>query len=165
MSSILNIKQTTTEYLTGKGTKEIELFYVPVVINEVYVDSTKLDKSAYSITKNSKIVTFTDTITSTSSVEIKYDYYSSLPMIRGKEGPAGKTPELTIGEVVTLEKDANATASITGTIEKPVLNLGIPKGIGSSLPEVSTSDNGKFLRVVDGAWAVVSLPNAEEATF
>ena len=32
-------------------------------------------------------------------------------------------------------------------------------------PEVSTSDNGKFLRVVDGAWAAVSISNAEEASF
>lgn len=31
--------------------------------------------------------------------------------------------------------------------------------------EVSTSDNGKFLRVVDGVWAASSVPNAEEATF
>lgn len=30
---------------------------------------------------------------------------------------------------------------------------------------VSTSDNGKFLRVVNGAWAASSVPNAEEATF
>lgn len=33
------------------------------------------------------------------------------------------------------------------------------------LPEVSTDDNGKFLRVVDGAWAATSLPSAEEANF
>lgn len=34
-----------------------------------------------------------------------------------------------------------------------------------SLPEVTTADNGKFLRVVGGAWAAVNLPNAEEASF
>lgn len=33
------------------------------------------------------------------------------------------------------------------------------------MPEVTSEDNGKFLRVVDGAWAAVSVPNAEEASF
>lgn len=32
-------------------------------------------------------------------------------------------------------------------------------------PAVTTSDNGKFLRVVNGAWAAVSISNAEEASF
>lgn len=35
----------------------------------------------------------------------------------------------------------------------------------NGLPEVSTQDNGKFLKVVNGAWAAVSVPNAEEASF
>ena len=30
---------------------------------------------------------------------------------------------------------------------------------------VSASDNGKFLRVVDGAWAAATVPNAEEVAF
>lgn len=38
-------------------------------------------------------------------------------------------------------------------------------GEGGGLPEVSTEDNGKFLRVVNGAPAWASIPNAEEATF
>jgi len=33
------------------------------------------------------------------------------------------------------------------------------------IPAVSSEDNGKFLRVVNGAWAAVELPNAKEATF
>lgn len=35
----------------------------------------------------------------------------------------------------------------------------------SSLPTVSTSDNGKFLRVVDGAWAAESVESAESTSF
>ena len=34
-----------------------------------------------------------------------------------------------------------------------------------SLPEVSTADNGKILRVVDGVWVAASLPNAEGVKF
>ena len=33
------------------------------------------------------------------------------------------------------------------------------------LPTVSASDNGKFLRVVSGAWAAVSIANANGGSF
>lgn len=49
----------------------------------------------------------------------------------GETGPAGATgatPNLQIGEVTTLDAGSDATASITGTAENPLLNLGIPKG-------------------------------------
>ena len=35
----------------------------------------------------------------------------------------------------------------------------------NGIPSVSTSDNGKFLRVVNGAWAAVTVSNAEEVRF
>ena len=38
------------------------------------------------------------------------------------------TPQLTIGTVTTLDPDEDATVTITGTAEAPVLNFGIPKG-------------------------------------
>ena len=40
----------------------------------------------------------------------------------------GATPNLQIGEVETLEPGEAAMATITGTPENPLLNLGIPKG-------------------------------------
>ena len=43
--------------------------------------------------------------------------------------------------------------------------IALKKDLEGIVPEVSTDDNGKFLRVVDGAWAVSSVPNAEEASF
>lgn len=49
-------------------------------------------------------------------------------VIRGPEGNVGKTPNIKIGTVTTLAAGSDATASITGTKENPVLNLGIPKG-------------------------------------
>lgn len=39
------------------------------------------------------------------------------------------------------------------------------KYLPDSLPAVTTSDNGKFLRVDNGTWAVVALSNAEEVIF
>ena len=44
------------------------------------------------------------------------------------KGQDGVTPSFRIGVVETLEAGSNATASISGTEESPVLNLGIPKG-------------------------------------
>lgn len=38
-------------------------------------------------------------------------------------------------------------------------------GGGSGLPEVTAADNGKFLRVVAGAWAAAVVPNGEEMKF
>ena len=47
---------------------------------------------------------------------------------QGAAGADGKTPNLTIGSVTTLDAGQNATASMGGTAESPVLNLGIPRG-------------------------------------
>lgn len=49
-------------------------------------------------------------------------------VIRGPEGNVGKTPNIKVGTVTTLAAGSDATASITGTKENPVLNLGIPRG-------------------------------------
>lgn len=46
----------------------------------------------------------------------------------GAAGADGKTPNITIGNVETLEAGQNATASITGESPDLTLNLGIPKG-------------------------------------
>lgn len=46
----------------------------------------------------------------------------------GATGSPGATPNLSIGTVTTLEAGQNATASMGGTAENPVLNLGIPRG-------------------------------------
>ena len=50
------------------------------------------------------------------------------PGEKGDPGPTGATPNIQIGTVQTLEPEQQATASMTGTPENPVLNLGIPKG-------------------------------------
>lgn len=46
----------------------------------------------------------------------------------GPTGPIGATPNIQIGTVQTLEPGQQATASMGGTPENPLLNLGIPKG-------------------------------------
>lgn len=49
-----------------------------------------------------------------------------------------------------LAEDINDIAHAVIDLEKG--------GGGSALPEVTATDNGKFLRVVDGAWAAVAIP-------
>ena len=47
---------------------------------------------------------------------------------QGPKGDTGATPNIQIGTVQTLEPGQQATASMTGTPENPLLNLEIPKG-------------------------------------
>ena len=47
---------------------------------------------------------------------------------QGPKGDPGATPNIQIGTVQTLEPGQQATASMSGTPENPLLNLGIPKG-------------------------------------
>lgn len=47
---------------------------------------------------------------------------------QGEQGIPGVTPSFSIGTVSTLEPGSSATATITGTAEHPILNLGLPAG-------------------------------------
>lgn len=47
---------------------------------------------------------------------------------KGDRGEVGATPQMGIGTVQTLPAGSEATASMSGTTENPLLNLGIPKG-------------------------------------
>ena len=67
---------------------------------------------------------------------------------QGPKGEVGATPIFTIGQVDTLEAGQRATASIVGTAENPVLNLGIPRGAsgsGSVSEEVINPYKGKTI--------------------
>lgn len=55
-------------------------------------------------------------------------------------------------------KIGDTTTSYDGSAEKTVE---IPEGV----PAVSAADNGKFLRVVSGAWAAVEIANANGGSF
>ena len=55
----------------------------------------------------------------------KWEYSDISSAVKGE---TGATPNLTIGTVTTLATGANATATITGIAENPILNLGLPRG-------------------------------------
>ena len=73
---------------------------------------------------------------------------------KGDTGETGATPNLTIGTVETLEPTQPATATITGTAENPVLNLGIPHGAKGDTGEVTQAEfdelSGKVTSIKSG---------------
>ena len=54
----------------------------------------------------------------------------------------GQTPNLSIGTITTLEPGAQATATITGTAENPLLSLGIPSGESISDQQIASAVEG-----------------------
>lgn len=75
------------------------------------------------------------------------------PGADGAQGADGVTPDLQIGTVTTLDAGSDATASITGTVAQPVLNLGIPKGedgAGATNPPYSTTEEQAIGTWIDG---------------
>lgn len=95
----------------------------------------------------------------------------------GAKGAPGVTPDIQIGTVTTLEPGKAATASMSGTAENPLLNLGIPKGApgetgGGSGSDVSLGLSGAsagqspVVKTVDGggkptAWEAAVLAKAD----
>ena len=72
---------------------------------------------------------------------------------QGIPGSTGATPDFSIGTVSTLPAGTDATATITGTAEAPVLNLGIPKGPkgDDGAPLIVSSASGDPAVFADGA--------------
>ena len=65
------------------------------------------------------------------------------PGPQGPQGEPGVTPDIQIGTVETLPAGSPATASMGGTPENPLLNLGIPQGVpGSVGGGISVKDDG-----------------------
>ena len=107
-------------------------------------------------TTDTYTITYTDGSTST------YTAYN---------GADGATPEFSIGTVETLEAESEATASITGTPEKPVLNLGIPRGPAGEGSDIAVSGAsvGQTVKIaavdtngVPTAWEAVDLPGEKK---
>lgn len=77
---------------------------------------------------------------------------------QGAPGATGATPDFSIGEVETLAPGEDATATITGTAENPVLNLGIPKG---EQGDVSIADLAPFMIEDTASGTIASFPDGQ----
>ena len=105
-----------------------------------------------------------------------------VPGIQGPAGKDGKTPVkgtdyFTQADKQEIAEDAAALVDLNGKQNK-ITASGILKGNGAggvsaAVPgtdymvpiPVTASDNGKFLRVVNGAWAAVKIANANGGSF
>ena len=105
-----------------------------------------------------------------------------VPGIQGPAGKDGKTPVkgtdyFTQADKQEIAEDAAALVDLSGKQNK-ITASGILKGNGTggvsaAVPgtdymapiPVTASDNGKFLRVVNGAWAAVKIANANGVSF
>lgn len=74
------------------------------------------------------------------------DYMLLAEGLPGPKGDPGDTPELSIGTVTTLEPGSEAKASFTGTKEKPVLNLELPRGASGGV-DVASAEVGQTIVV------------------
>ena len=105
-----------------------------------------------------------------------------VPGIQGPAGKDGKTPVkgtdyFTQADKQEIAEDAAALVDLSGKQNK-ITASGILKGNGAggvsaAVPgtdymapiPVTASDNGKFLRVINGAWAAVKIANANGVSF
>ena len=73
------------------------------------------------------------------------------------------------GAVTLSATDVSAIPStLTGTVGQVLTKTADGqewKDAAKELPAVTASDNGKFLRVVNGAWAAVQIANANGGSF
>ena len=81
----------------------------------------------------------------------------------------GKTGVVNIvkGDVGLSQVDNVKQYSAKNPPPYPVTSVNGKTGVVTvhEVPSVTTSDNGKFLRVVNGAWAVVEVDNASGVSF
>lgn len=78
--------------------------------------------------KSGKVTTIKADGVTIATVNDGTDGTDGAPGAPGAKGDTGATPDIQIGTVTTLPAGSDATASMSGTAENPLLNLGIPKG-------------------------------------
>lgn len=91
-----------------------------------------------------------------SQVDAAIDAVELTPGPQGAPGQDGYTPVKGTDYWTEADK-AEMVADVIAELPE--------SGGGSGLPEVTADDNGKFLRVVEGAWAAAVVPNGEEMYF
>lgn len=73
------------------------------------------------------------------------------------------------GDVALSATDVSAIPStLTGTVGQVLTKTADGqewKNAAKELPNVTTADNGKFLRVVNGSWTAVAIANANGGSF
>ena len=78
--------------------------------------------------------------------------------------PVFARTEVTASEVVVESVVCDTLGFLAGSVSAPAI-LSKQTYTRQSLPSVTASDNGKFMRVVNGAWAIAAIDNANGGSF
>lgn len=82
--------------------------------------------------------------------------------IKGDKGDKGADGTMTFEDLTPEQKESlkgdKGDAYVLTNADKQEI-------AEKALPSVTTADNGKFMRVVGGAWGAVSVTNAEEVAY
>ena len=99
-------------------------------------------------------------------MERKYVSYNKLSFFLSKLRTvfSEKNHTHTVVDIVNLQNTLSTMQSDIDTLEQIVADLGEETG-DKELPVVTIDNNGAFLRVVNGAWAIDTISIAEEASF
>ena len=89
--------------------------------------------------------------------------------IRFKIGDGTKTytqlPFQVVYNALSGKAEAKDLGVIEGTIASLREDIDYVISTNTPLPTITTADNGKFLRAVDGVWSAVMILNAEDVSF
>lgn len=148
-----DIGQSVEDYLTENPvTVDLSNYYTKEEVDAKIPEIGADGKSAYEIAvENGFVGTETEWLASLKGAPGK-DGADGAPGAPGKDGKDGVTPQLSIGTVTTLEAGSNATVSMTGTTEAPILNFGIPKGADGAGGGGGTGEAGE-----DGGYYIPSV--------
>ena len=97
-----------------------------------------------------------------------YDDFTQeqLQALKGEKGDAFAYEDFTQEQLNALKGAKGDPFTYEDFTADQLENLRGPAGKdGAGVPAVTTANNGQFLRVVNGAWAASTVPNAEEASF
>ena len=90
------------------------------------------------------------------------------PSIRGERGPQGAdgadgvTPNISIGNVETLEPSQDAYVTRRGTDDNPIFDFGIPKGDKGDTGEVTMSQLSSLLPTDTASGSIASFPDGTD---
>ena len=140
---------------------------IDLLKNSSYVE--KMDALINAVKASSSSDMLKSTYDPTGSVAIAGgipDYVANNAPVTSVNNKTGAVT-LTKGDVGLSQVDNVAQYSVKNPPPYPVTSVNGKTGdvtIGE-VPSVTTSDNGKFLRVVNGAWAVAEVDNASGVSF
>lgn len=154
----IHFTKTDDEISSDKTGKQIEAAFNAGLRVEAFLDGKQLGSS--NISQNGRGYDFVDVTASgeISGVRLRIEYGD---MLSG----GSKTYSFLPVNFSCVEQPAFSGANeLWGTDEDGLWGL-IPNIDLSNLPAVTTDDNGKFLRVVSGAWAIAAIDNANGGRF